>query len=163
MFVECRTRDWKIASSNLGRSGGRIFFSTVNFVCWLLFGVCSFPVLLQWHVKDPGHFAKSAGGRLHLNTHSPLTQWSWSGLTMLLFRQSVRTYPETSSHATCQRTLSHSCLSWLSHCGLILAWRVKLLCMSWSKKKMFLKCRQRMNGRTFSQSPHKQGKPQHTN
>ena len=26
------------------------------------------PVLLQWHVKDPGHSAKSAGGRLHLKT-----------------------------------------------------------------------------------------------
>ena len=24
------------------------------------------PVLLQWNVKDPGHSAKSAGGRLHL-------------------------------------------------------------------------------------------------
>ena len=31
------------------------------------------PVLLQWHVKDPGHSAKSVGGRLHLNTHTPLT------------------------------------------------------------------------------------------
>ena len=27
------------------------------------------PVLPQWHVKDPCHSAKSAGGRLHLNTH----------------------------------------------------------------------------------------------
>ena len=26
--------------------------------------VRSNPMLLQWHVKDPGHFAKSAGGRL---------------------------------------------------------------------------------------------------
>ena len=24
------------------------------------------PELPQWHVKDPGHSAKSAGGRLHL-------------------------------------------------------------------------------------------------
>ena len=24
------------------------------------------PVLPQWHVKDPGHSAKSVGGRLHL-------------------------------------------------------------------------------------------------
>ena len=30
------------------------------------------PVLPQWHVKDPGHPAKSAGGRLHLSTHTPL-------------------------------------------------------------------------------------------
>ena len=32
------------------------------------------PVLLQWHVKDPGHSAKSTGGWLHLIMHTPLTQ-----------------------------------------------------------------------------------------
>ena len=35
--------------------------------------VRSTPVLPQWHVKDPGHFAKSADGRLHLNMHASLT------------------------------------------------------------------------------------------
>ena len=113
--------DWKVASLNPGRSAGRIFISRVNFVCWLLFGVCSTRMLSQWHVKDPGHSAQSAGGRLHLNTHTPLTQQSQSGLTMLLSRHSVGTYQETSSHATRQGTLSHSHLSSLSHCGLILA------------------------------------------
>ena len=71
--------------------------------------------------KDPGHSAKSAGGRLHLKTHTPLTQRSRSGLTMPLSRHSVGTYPETSSHATCQGTFGNSSLSSLSHCGLILA------------------------------------------
>ena len=33
------------------------------------FGIRSTLVLL--HAKDPGHFAKSAGGRLQLNTHTP--------------------------------------------------------------------------------------------
>ena len=28
-------------------------------------------MLPQYHVKDPGHSAKSAGGRLQLNTHTP--------------------------------------------------------------------------------------------
>ena len=32
------------------------------------------PVLPQWHVKGPGHSAKSEGGMLHLNTHIPSTQ-----------------------------------------------------------------------------------------
>ena len=50
----------------------------------LFFGVCSTTLLLQWHVKDPGHSAKSAGGKLHLNIHTPLAQRSWSGLTMPL-------------------------------------------------------------------------------
>ena len=53
---------------------------------------CSFhPVLLQWHVKDPGHSVKSASGRLNLNMHTPLTQPSRSGLTVLS-RHSVGTY-----------------------------------------------------------------------
>ena len=43
--------------------------SWVNVVCWLLFSVRSTLMLPQSHVKDPGHSAKSAGGRLHLNMH----------------------------------------------------------------------------------------------
>ena len=35
-WLERRTRDQKVASSNPGRSGGRFFFSRVNFVCWLI-------------------------------------------------------------------------------------------------------------------------------
>ena len=120
-WSESRTRDRKDASSNPGRSGGRIFFTRVNFLCWLLFGVRSIPVLPQWQVKDPGQSAKSAGGRLQLNTHTPLTHRSRSGLTMPLSRHCVGTYPETSSHATGQGTFSHSRLSSLSHCRLILA------------------------------------------
>ena len=89
LFVERRTHNRKVASSKPGRSGGRMFFSRVNFVCWLLFGVRSTPVLPQWHVKDPGHSAKSASGGLHLNSHAPLTQGSRSRLTMPLSRQSM--------------------------------------------------------------------------
>ena len=37
---------------------------------------------VQWHIKDPGHSAKSADGRLHLNMHTPLTHRSRSGLNM---------------------------------------------------------------------------------
>ena len=76
LLVECQTHDWKFASSNPGRSGGRIFFSRVNFLCWLLFGVRSTPVLPWLHVKDPGHSAKSAVSRLDINTHASFTQWS---------------------------------------------------------------------------------------
>ena len=35
------------------------------------FGIRSTPVLPQYHLKDPSHSAKSAGGRLQLNTHTP--------------------------------------------------------------------------------------------
>ena len=91
-LLECRTRDRKVASSNPGRSGGRIFFSRVNFVCRLLFGIRSIPVLPKWHVRDPGHSVNSAGCRLHLNVHTPLTQRGRSGLTMPLSRHSVGTH-----------------------------------------------------------------------
>ena len=36
-WLERRTRDWKVAGSNPCWSGGRIFFSRVDFLCWLLF------------------------------------------------------------------------------------------------------------------------------
>ena len=90
-------------------------------VCWLVLGARSTLQLLQQHVKDPSHSAKSAGGRLQLNTHTPLTHWGWSGLSMPLSRQSVEICQEMSSHATHQGTLGYSRLSLLSHCGLILA------------------------------------------
>ena len=82
-LVECCTCDRKVASLNPGRSAGRIFFSRVNFLFWLLLGVRSTPLLLQWHVKDPRHSAKGVGGRLHLNMHTLLTQQSLNGMTML--------------------------------------------------------------------------------
>ena len=118
---ECRTRDQNFVSSNPSMSFWRIFFSRPSFVWWFIFGVRSTSMLMQWHVKDPGHSAKSANGRLHLNMHTSFTQRNRRWLTMPLSRCSVRTYPETSSHATCQGIFRHSCLILLSHCGLILA------------------------------------------
>ena len=35
--LERRTRDWKVVGSNPCWSGGRIFFSRVDLLCWLLF------------------------------------------------------------------------------------------------------------------------------
>ena len=80
LLIERWICDQKDASSNPSRSVQRIFFSRVNFVCWLLFGVSSKPLLQQWHTKYPGQSAKSSAGGLHLHTHTPMTQWSWSGL-----------------------------------------------------------------------------------
>ena len=53
-LVERQTGDQKVASSSPGRSGGRIFYSRVNFPWWLT--QCPLrPVLPQWYVKDPDH------------------------------------------------------------------------------------------------------------
>ena len=44
-------------------------------------GICSTPVLPQQHVKDPGHSAKSVGGRLQLNTNAPyVCGFAWSDM-----------------------------------------------------------------------------------
>ena len=90
-LVQHWTRDRKVTGSTPSRSGGRIFSSRVNFLCWLSIGVRSTPVLPQWYLYDPGHSANSAGGWLHLNTLTPSTQRSRSGLTMPLLRHSVGT------------------------------------------------------------------------
>ena len=67
-WLERRTRDRKVASSNPGRSGGKVFSSPESTLCVDSYSVSvPPPVLPQRHVKDPGHSAKSAGGRLHLN------------------------------------------------------------------------------------------------
>ena len=85
LLVERRTRDRKVASSNPGRSDRGIFFSRVNFVCWLLFSVLSTLVLLQWLVKYPNHSGQSADGRLRWNTHTPLdpTKLEWADYATL--------------------------------------------------------------------------------
>ena len=36
-WLERETHDWTVAGLSPGRSGGRTFFSRVNFLCWLLF------------------------------------------------------------------------------------------------------------------------------
>ena len=68
-----------------------MFFSRVHILCWLSYGVHSTHVLPRWNVKVQSCSAKSAGGRLHLNMHTLLTQWRQSGITMLSMH-SVGTY-----------------------------------------------------------------------
>ena len=80
--------------------------------------------------KRPWSFSQKCRWQVNLNTHTLLTQQTRIGLTMLLSRHSVGTYQETSSHATRQVTLGHCRLSSLSCCGLILAWRVELVCVN---------------------------------
>ena len=46
------------------------FSSPESTLCVDSFGAHSIPVLPQWYVNDPGHSAKGAGGRIHLNTKS---------------------------------------------------------------------------------------------
>ena len=122
----------KVASSSPGRSGGRIFFSRVNFLCSSSFGVRSTPVLQQWHVKDPGYSAKSAGGRLHLHTQTPLTKWKLE-LADCAVRHSVETYK--GKRAQTQLVRKHSATV-VSARWAIVDWswpkKMEAVCASWS-------------------------------
>ena len=119
-------------------------------------------MLPQWHVKDPGDSAKSAGGRLHLNTHAPLTHRSRSGLTNAAVRAecgnlsgneltrnlSANIRPRSSQLAEPLWT-DPGIKSGISACEVI----------STLKKKK--KRRWGMNSRTFSQNPRNRGKSHH--
>ena len=120
------------------------------------------PVLLQWHVKDPSHSAKSTDGRLHQNMHTPLTQQSRSGLTMPLSRHSVgilsgNELTHNSSGNTWSQSSQLAGPLWTDP-GLKSGISVRELSSTKKKKK---KRRQGMNCRTFSQNAHGQGKNHH--
>ena len=115
-----RTHDRKVASSNPGRSGGRIF--SPELLCLLTLVRCPFhPRVTAVARKRPRSFCQKCRWTLHLNTHTPLAQRGRNGLTMPLSKHSAGPYPETISHATCRRTFGHSRFSSLNHCELILA------------------------------------------
>ena len=73
--------DWQIAGSSPCRSGGRIFVSVVNFLCWLLFRCPFHPRVTAVARKRSRSFCQSAGGRLQLNTHTPyVCGCAWSDM-----------------------------------------------------------------------------------
>ena len=65
-WLERRTRDWKVAGSNPCWNGGRIFFSRVDFLCWLLFRYPFHPRVTTVARKKSRSFCQKcrwAGGR----------------------------------------------------------------------------------------------------
>ena len=108
-LVQRWTRDSKVENLIPGKSSSKTVFSRVSFLCWLLFSIHSTCELLQRHVKDPSHSAKSAGDRSRLDMHTSWAQWSWSGLTMLSMH-SVRTHQGNKlTHNSSGNTHPQSC------------------------------------------------------
>ena len=85
--TKSRTQYWRGFDSQV-RQG--ILFPGVSFQCRLSYGVRTAPAVCSrmricinicTHVKDPGPSAKSAGGRLELNTHTPyVCGFAWSDM-----------------------------------------------------------------------------------
>ena len=124
----------------------------------------SHPCVTAVACKRPQSFCQKCRWLVPLNTHTPLTQWSCSGLTIPLSRHSVGTYQKMSSHASHQGTLSHSHLSSLSHCGLILtkkSWISVRELISSLKKEKKKRHSWGMNCQTFSQNPGMWGNGHH--
>ena len=77
-------------------AAGDFSFPGLTFCADFYFGIRFSPVLPQLHVKYPGHSAKSAGGRLQLNTHSPnirLCCFAWSDVTWCMVVWCTRNAP----------------------------------------------------------------------
>ena len=105
-WLERRTRDRKVAGSNPCRSGGRIFFSRVNFLCWLLFRYPFHPCVTAVARKRPRSFCRSAGGMLQLNTHNTLRMWlcmKWHGAWLYGIHRTRRDGCSFMWHQPCQR------------------------------------------------------------
>ena len=111
-------------------------------------------------VKDPGHSARSAGGRCYLNMHTLLTQWVragwlcrcpgivWEPIQKQAHMQLVREHSATVTSALWAIVDWSWCKEWISLHELI----------STLKKK---KCWWGISGQTFSQNSRKQGKSHH--
>ena len=114
-WLERRTRDWKVAGSNPCWSGGRIFFSRVNFLCWLLFRYAFHPRVTAVARKRSRPFCQKvqvAGyrwTRIHL-TYVALHEVTWC--MVVWCTQNLRRDGSSSMwHQLCQRC------NWVHHFG----------------------------------------------
>ena len=81
-WLERRTRDWKVAGSNPCWSGGRIFFSRVNFLCWLLFRYPFHPRVTAVARKRPRSFCEKRRWQVTAKHAYTLRMWlcmKWHG------------------------------------------------------------------------------------
>ena len=72
-WLKCWTHDWKVTSSSPCRSGGRIFFSRVNFLCWLLFFCPFLPCVTAVARKRSRSFCQKCRWQVTAQTRIPLT------------------------------------------------------------------------------------------
>ena len=76
-WLERRTRDRKVPGSSPGRSGGRSFFSRVNFLCWLLFRYPFHPRVPAVARKRPRSFCQKCRWQVTAKYTYTLPMWLW--------------------------------------------------------------------------------------
>ena len=99
-WLERRTRDWKVADLNPCWSGGRIFFSRVDFLCWLLFRYPFHPRVTAVARKRPWSFCQKCRWQVTAKHAYTLHMWlcmKWHGAWLY------------GVHRTCAKTAAVSC------------------------------------------------------
>ena len=99
-WLERRTRDRKVAGSNPCWSGGRIFFSRVDFLCWLLFRYPFHPRVTAVACKRPRSFCQKCRWQVTAKHAYTLRMWlcmKWHGVWLY------------GVHRTCAETAAVSC------------------------------------------------------
>ena len=92
-----------------------IFFSRVDFLCCLSFRYLFHPcVTAVARKKDPSHAAKSAGGRLQLNMHTPyVCGFAWSDMAHGCMVYTERAEMATVSYGTSHASAVSTPLRWI--------------------------------------------------
>ena len=99
-WLEHWTCDWKVVGSNPCRSGGRIFFSRVDFVCWLLFWYLFHPRVTTEARKRSRSFCQKCMWQVTAKHAYTLRMWlcmKWHGAWLY------------GVHRTCAETAAVSC------------------------------------------------------
>ncbi len=105
-WLERRIRDRKVAGSNLCRSGGRIFFSRVNFLCWLLFRCPFHPRVTAVARKRPRSFRQKCRWQVTAKHAYTLRMWlcmKWHGAWLYGVHRTRRDGSSFMWHQPCQR------------------------------------------------------------
>ena len=74
-WLERRTRDWMVVGLNPCRSGGRIFFSRVDYLCWLLFQYLFHPCVTAVARKRSRSFCQKCRWQVTVKHAYTLRMW----------------------------------------------------------------------------------------
>ena len=99
-WLERRIRDWKVAGSNPCRSGGRLFFSVIDFLCRLLFWYPFHPGVTAVARKRSRSFCQKCGWQVTAKHAYTLRMWlcmKWYFAWLYVL------------HRTCAETAAVSC------------------------------------------------------
>ena len=92
-WLEHRTSDWKVTGLNPCRSGGRIFFSRVDFLCWLLFWYPFHPRVTAVARKRSWSFRQKCRWQVTAKHTYTLRMWlctKWHGAWLYGVHRTVR-------------------------------------------------------------------------